>query len=659
MRAKLGIVAGGGDLPARLIAHCEESGRPYFVLAMEEQTDPALVAGSVPHAWTRLGALGTAFRLLRDAGVEEVVMAGAMKRPSMAALRPDIKAMAFLVRTGALKKGDDGLLRAVVRMMESEGFRVVGVDDVLPDVVAAEGVLGSFTPDDAANADIAVGIAAAKELGARDIGQGVVVRGGTVIAREAADGTDAMLSRCAPSDPPSGVLVKVKKPEQEQRADLPAVGVGTVESVRRAGLAGIAVEAGGAVIVDRAAVTAAADAAGVFVAGVPVVPVLDRSRTVFLIAGEPSGDALGARLMAAIRERAKGPVLFRGIGGEGMIAEGLDPLFPMHELSVMGLAEVLPRLPRLIRRIGQTATAIRGARPDVVVTIDSPDFCLRVAKRLRGSSIPVVHYVAPSVWAWRPGRARTIAQRVDHLLALLPFEPPYFEAEGLDCTFVGHPIVETAPDRADGGAFRAEHGIRGDAPLLCVLPGSRRGEVSRLLPIFSDAVGRLHAGRPDLRVVIPVAETVAEMVAEMVADWPVAPILVRGATAKQGAFAAADAALAASGTVALELAMAGVAAVIAYRVNAVTAFIVRRLIRVRFANLVNILLDREAVPEFIQDNCRPDLLASALESLLADPRAREAQAAAGAEAMRHLGAGGPSPSRRAAEAVLGCIPPVR
>ena len=654
MRAKLGIVAGGGELPARLIAHCEESGRPYFVLAMEEQTDPALVAGSVPHAWTRLGALGTAFRLLRDAGVEEVVMAGAMKRPSMSALRPDLKAMAFLTRTGALKKGDDGLLRAVVGLMESEGFRVVGVDDVLPDVIAEEGALGAIAPDGAAQADIAIGIAAAKELGARDVGQGVVVRGGAVLAREAADGTDAMLARCVPSNPPSGVLVKVKKPEQERRADLPAVGIGTVESVHRAGLAGIVVEAGGAVIVDRAAVAAAADAAGVFVAGVPV-PAGDPPRTVFLIAGEPSGDALGSRLMAAIRERAAGPVLFRGIGGEGMIAEGLDPLFPMHELAVMGLAEVLPRLPRLLRRIGQTVIAIRKARPDVVVTIDSPDFCLRVAKRLRGSGIPVVHYVAPSVWAWRPGRARTIAQRVDHLLALLPFEPPYFEAEGLACTFVGHPIVETTLDAADGGAFRADYGIEPGAPLLCVLPGSRRGEVTRLLPIFGDVVGRLHTGYPDLRIVIPVAETVADMVTEMVADWPVAPVLVRGATAKRGAFAAADAALAASGTVALELAMAGIATVIAYRVNALSAFIARRLIRVRFANLVNILLDREAVPEFIQEHCRPELLAQALESLLTDSDARQAQAEAGTEAMRLLGAGGPSPSRRAAEAVLGCI----
>lgn len=376
---------------------------------------------------------------------------------------------------------------------------------------------------------------------------------------------------------------------------------------------------------------------------------------IFVVAGEPSGDALGARLMAALKVETGGAVRFAGVGGEGMAAEGLESLFPMADLTVMGVAEVLPRLPLILRRLAQTATEAKRLRPDAVITIDSPDFSFRLAKRLRGQGIPLVHYVAPSVWAWRPGRAKAIARRLDHLLALLPFEPPYFEREGLACTFVGHPVVEGGADGGDGAAFRARHGIAAEAPLLCVLPGSRRSETSRLLPVFAETLARLGERHAGLRAVVPVIGAVADEVARAAAAWPVPAVVVRGRSEKFDAFAAADAALAASGTVALELAMAGTPAVIAYRLSGLSAWLARRLVKVRHVSLVNLVLDRPVMPELLQDDCRPDRLATALGTLLADAAARRAQVEAGYEALARLGRGGPSPGTRAARAVLGVI----
>ncbi len=274
MQPKLGILAGGGALPAMLVQECRRQGRPYFVIAFEGQADPALVSGEevVPHAWVRLGAAGTALKHLRKQGVGELVMAGSIHRPTMAALRPDFWAVKVLARAGGLTRGDDAVLSTIIEALRREGFGVVGVDDVMPDLVASEGVLGTVQPDAAALADIEAGVAAALDLGARDIGQGAVIRGGQVVALETAAGTDAMLRECAAQAPaePAGVLVKVSKPGQERRADLPTIGTDTVTGARMAGLRGIAVEAGGALIVERDAGVAAADAAGLFVTGVRV-----------------------------------------------------------------------------------------------------------------------------------------------------------------------------------------------------------------------------------------------------------------------------------------------------------------------------------------------------------------------------------------------------
>lgn len=383
----------------------------------------------------------------------------------------------------------------------------------------------------------------------------------------------------------------------------------------------------------------------------------DGGPTLFLIAGEPSGDALGARLMAAAKRLTGGKVRFVGIGGEKMMAEGLVSLFPMAELTLFGIFELLPHLPNLIRRIDQTVAEIIRVRPDAVVGIDSPGFTVRVAKKVRAAApaIPLIHYVAPTVWAWKPKRAAKYAAIYDHLLAVLPFEPPYFEREGLACTFVGHSVVEGGAGKGDGAGFRNRHGIESTDRVVAVLPGSRKGEVSRLLPDFRATLERLQPTHPTLVAVVPTVATVRDRVAAAIADWPVRTVLVEGDAEKYDAFAAAEAALAASGTVSLELALARLPTVIAYRLNPVTVALYRRLIRVKYVNLVNLMLDRMLVPELLQQDCRPDRLATELGRLLDDPAARQAQIDGVAEVARWLGQGDTPPSERAARTILNVV----
>lgn len=375
---------------------------------------------------------------------------------------------------------------------------------------------------------------------------------------------------------------------------------------------------------------------------------------VFLIAGELSGDRLGGALMEGLRQLCPG-VVFDGVGGPLMQAQGLVSRFPMDELSVMGIAEVLPKYFHLKRRIAETAQAVLDSKPDVLITIDSPDFCLRVAKLVKaGSDIRTVHYVAPSVWAWRPGRAEKMARVIDHVLALLPFEPPYMEAAGMECDFVGHPVVaEPLASEAEVAAFRSDHDL-GDAPLLLVLPGSRRGEVTRLAPVFGPALEQVLAQRPDLRLVLPAAGPVAALVRELTAGWAHPPLILEtggpaGLAQKRAAFGAAEVALAASGTVALELAAAGTPMVIGYDFNWLTWQIMKRMALVDTVNLVNLVSESRTVPECLGPDCRPDLIAGAVLKVLADP---QAQRQAMALTMQRLGQGGEAPGLRAARAVL-------
>jgi len=380
---------------------------------------------------------------------------------------------------------------------------------------------------------------------------------------------------------------------------------------------------------------------------------MSRPPKVFMIAGEPSGDVLGARMMAALRDLTGGNIEVCGVGGEMMREQGLESLFPMEELSVMGITEILPHLPGLLRRIKETAASVDSTAPDALVTIDSPDFTRRVARRVTDRTIPRIHFVAPTVWAWRPWRAKGFARDFTHLLALLPFEPPWFERVGLPCTFVGHPVIEAGAGKGDGGGFRAKHGIAVDDTVVCVLPGSRRGEIERLAGDFGAAMALLAKRHPGMRLVVPTIEAIEPRVRELAAGWPGSPIVVQSTVERYDAMAASNAALAASGTVALELALAGVPTVVAYRVTPLTHFIVRRLLSIEFGNLINIIEDREIVPELIQGDCRPDRLAEAIERMLGAEGAAQVEAVQ--PALLQLGLGGEAPSRRAAQAVLDII----
>lgn len=377
----------------------------------------------------------------------------------------------------------------------------------------------------------------------------------------------------------------------------------------------------------------------------------------FLIAGEPSGDNLGGPLMAGLKSLDP-QAQFLGVGGQAMAAQGLDSLFPMDELSVMGIVEVLPKYRQLKARIRQTAQAVAEARPDVLITIDSPDFCLRVARQVRQlmPDLRVVHYVAPSVWAWRSGRAAKMAKVIDHVLALLPFEPDYMRAAGMTCDFVGHPIAaEPVATKAEGAAFRDAQGISPGAPLVLCLPGSRRGEVARLGPRFDEALMRLRDRVPEMRVVIPTVRGVAPLVRDMARRWPTAPVVVETPEERRAAFAAADLALAASGTVSLDLAANDVPMVIGYDVAPLSRLIIGLLLKTDTVTLVNLVSDTRVVPEFIGRKCQPGPMARALFHLIEDPEARQAQHDAMGLTMERLGRGGEAPGLRAARSVMAAI----
>ncbi len=375
---------------------------------------------------------------------------------------------------------------------------------------------------------------------------------------------------------------------------------------------------------------------------------------VFLIAGEPSGDALGAALMKGLSSLHPGAA-FEGVGGPLMEAQGLKSRFPMEELSVMGLAEILPKYAHLKRRIAETAAAVTASRPDVLITIDSPDFCLRVVRAARAAQagLRTVHYVAPTVWAWRPGRAARMAPLIDHVLALFPFEPPYMQAAGMSCDFVGHPIAtaERATE-AEAAAFRTAHDIGPDQPLVLCLPGSRRGEVTRLAARFNEALLRLRDREPSLRVVLPTVRGVAPMVREMAARWPHPPLVVEDSADKRSAFAAANLALAASGTVSLDLAANRVPMVIAYDMHPLSRWLIGRMLKVDTVTLVNLVSESRAIPEFLGSECQPEPITRTLAHLLESEAARAEQIAAMDLTMRRLGEGGTPPGLRAAQSVL-------
>ena len=381
-----------------------------------------------------------------------------------------------------------------------------------------------------------------------------------------------------------------------------------------------------------------------------------RRKIIFLIATEESGDRLGAGLMKVLRQRLGDAVLFEGVGGLAMASEGLTSLFPIEELSIVGFAAVVRRLPRIMRLIRQTVDAVMQTSPDALVIIDSPDFTHRVARRVRSrdQSIPIIDYVSPTVWAWRPGRARAMVSYIDHVMALLPFEPEaYRRLRGPPCTYIGHPLIDQLASLRPNAEERARR--EAENPLLLVLPGSRRSEVRHHMAIFGETLALLSAEGIAFEPVLPTTPQLEEIIRENVKGWQVQPRIAVTEAEKRTAFRSARAALAKSGTVTLELALAGVPMVAAYRVGAVEAFILRRAVKVQSVILANLVLGKEVVPEFLQENCTAEALAKSLGEVLTDTPLRQRQIEAFATLDSVMSTGGAPPSLRAAEIVLAAM----
>lgn len=379
--------------------------------------------------------------------------------------------------------------------------------------------------------------------------------------------------------------------------------------------------------------------------------------SIFIVAGEHSGDALGAKLIDAITGAAPGRVDYAGVGGELMAERGFQSLFPLADVAVMGPMSIVPRLPRIVRRVYRVVDAALAADPDIVVIIDSPEFTHPIAKRIRKRrpDIPIVDYVSPSVWAWRPGRAKKMAPYVDHVLALLPFEPAAHERlGGPRCTYVGHPLIERLDWIAslDPAALAQRLGLRTDRTPIVVLPGSRASEVGRLMDTFGGAIAQLQASGVRLEVLIPALPHLREVVRDKARTWSQPVHLIEGDTDKFTAFKLARVALAASGTVTLELGLVGTPMVVAYRVDAVAAVALRRMLDIPTVVLSNLVLGENAFPEFLQEDCRPDLLADALAGLIADGPERRDQLTALSRIADKMELAEGTPSERAAEIVL-------
>ncbi len=376
-----------------------------------------------------------------------------------------------------------------------------------------------------------------------------------------------------------------------------------------------------------------------------------------LVCGEPSGDQLGAQLMAGLKQLAGDNIRIVGVGGAAMARQGLKSLFSLDATAVMGLREVVPAIPRILARVRQASDYAVATKPDVLVVIDSPDFTHRIARAVkkRDPTIRTVNYVAPQVWASRAYRAKAMARYFDLVLALFPFEVAFFERYGLKARFVGHPVIERRARMTGGAALRARLGVGAQAPLLALLPGSRSSEIRFIFPVFREAVEILGPQIPGLVTLLPTVPHVAAKVREGSQAWPTPLHILEGEDDKYAGFDAADVALAASGTVTAELALSRTPMVVAYRVGGLTYALANRLMTVPYMSLINILLDRAAVPEFKQYDATPQALAAAVARLFQDRSARDAQIAAMDDFARKLGEGEEAPSLRAARELLAFV----
>jgi lipid-A-disaccharide synthase len=694
----IGVICGGGDYPRLVAKACVEKKIDFCLLFLNGFSSPeSFDVKSVCYKRVDFGEIDKAIDFLKKNKVDKIVFAGRVKRPNFSQLSLDKKGRSWLLKLGkAIFAGDDGLLRAVANLIQEEGFEIISGADLLDDVFLPVGIFSARKPSKSDSDDIKIGLLAAKEHGVLDLGQSVIVRNGEILGKEDENGTNALIEKCGQkSKAGGGILVKISKPQQDDRLDLPTIGVETIEALHENGFDGLAVEANKCIVINKEKVIERADEVGIFIVAKKVSEsfqfpsLISRSKAtdqnrhpeervarrrdpcrcfynailslvrcnavfsgslrrsaplddglgngglndpskvstakIFIVAGEASGDYLGGKLMEDILEISDEKVEFFGIGGQRMEKVGFKKLFSINELSIIGIFEVIGKIFHVKRLIDKTAKAICDFRPSVVVTIDSSGFTHRVAKKVKktASKIPIVHYVAPPVWAWRPRRAKTMRDFIDKLMTLLPFEPPYFEKHGLETVFVGHPIATDRdfdkPEQSNirnflNSACKVKE--KKDFKIITLLPGSRTSEILRHLPILKDFAELMIDKYKNVLFIIPTIESLQSKIEEATRDWSQKPIIVASKSQKVLAYYSSDAAVAASGTVTLELARVDLPFVAIYKTSAVTHRIVKFLIKVKNVCLINILAKKNVVPELLQKDCSAENIFQSVEKIL-------------------------------------------
>ncbi len=597
----IGIICGEGAYPELVIKECQKKDIPFCIILVDGYKYPKNYS-AVPKLAISLGQIGKAISFLKLHNVDKLIFAGHIRRPTLTELSFDIKGIIWILKLWKqfLYKGDNSLLTTISLLLSKENITLVSGTDFLDDIFLEEGIFSNIIPTKEEQKDIELGIREARSLGLNDLGQSIVVSNGNVIAREDKTGTDSLIERCY-----EGILVKVSKPQQDERLDLPAIGPKTIENLHRHGFKGLVVESGKTIIIDKQTVIRKVNEYGLFFQAIK----LKKDIKIFMMAGEASGDYLGSKLIKNLN-KLNNNIEFMGIGGQCMEECNLVPLFHISELSIMGILEVFGKIFHIKKLINKTADTILNYKPDVVVGIDSSGFMYRVYKlvKKKGYTGNIIHYVAPPVWAWRSWRARTMHNFIDKLLVLLPFEKDIFTKYGLNTEFVGHPIVMDKD-------FKITE-KNSDTLAVTLLPGSRKVEIEKHMPVLQEFVELMKKKYPKVQFFLPTVREVAPIIKKFVDTWKVKPIVSTKKTRKIKAYNLSTVAVAASGTVTLELAKMHIPFVVIYKTSSFTYHLVKLLIHVPYVCLVNILAKKKVIPELLQDDCCAEKIFNEVENII-------------------------------------------
>lgn len=624
----LGIVCGGGSYPKLIAQECIKNRSSFCLLFINgfcEQSVFSDICGqqNVPMLSVNFGEIQKMLDFFKENKVDKVTLAGNVHRPNFDEISFDKKGRSWLLKLGkSLFKGDDCLLRNIITLFEHEGFQIVAGTDLLANIFLSEGIYSEKQPTQNDFKDIDFGFEQAKIFGEKDIGQSIVVMNGEVVCKEDITGTDNLIIESGKNSNLGAILVKTSKPQQDLRIDLPTIGPNTIRLLHQYGFKGLVIEAGKCIVIDQKETIRLANQYGLFF--VSYSPKKKSRKKIFISAGEASGDYIGGQLMQNIRALiSEEDVEFFGIGGTNMCSNGLKLLFPTSELSIIGILEVVGKILHIKRLIKNTVQAILEYKPDVVITIDSSGFHHRIGKILKKRQFksPIVHYVAPPVWAWRKWRVKALHRFIDKLMVMLPFEKNIFEKYNVNTVFVGHPIATdpdfNAPDPLFLQNFKKAHKIDGESDLIItLLPGSRLSELYKHLPILQNFISLMYAKHSNLKIIMPTLPTFREFLQKSTSNWIVRPIIITSKSEKILGYYSSKIAIVASGTATLELARVGLPSVVIYRTSYLTYRIVKFLLRIPYVCLINIIEGRKIIPELLQKNCNAENIFRQAEQLL-------------------------------------------